>query len=187
MLPFPFVPFPLLKSLYFCVLPSLCPLFCSILLREWTLSSFIITPLGLWDLLPLASSGSPSRVMSGSQRGLPHTMQTLVQQALPERGFMRVIAVLTSSRVVDGSPIIPTVSPLFFCHQEKFHWEWVEVAILYILCMRGWESPPVGCSPTEDMKLSGFQTSSAQWAVGRLLPPSLAPSANEVEIVRQSV
>ena len=45
-LPFPFVPFPLLKSLYFCVFSSLCPLFCSILLREWTLSSFIITSLG---------------------------------------------------------------------------------------------------------------------------------------------
>ena len=50
-------------------------------------------------------------------------MQILVQQALPDRRFLRVIEVQPSYPVVFASPIITISSPLFSCRQEKSHQE----------------------------------------------------------------
>ena len=40
-------------------------------------SSYSVTPLGLWDLLPPAGAGSPWWVTSRGGRGSPRTLQTL--------------------------------------------------------------------------------------------------------------
>ena len=104
-------------------------------------------------MLPLAGSSSPSRVTSRGGRGSPHTMHTLVQGALPDGGFMRMIAVQTSYHVVAGSPIIPIFSPLFSCHQEKSHWEWAEAADFYILLYAWVKVPRVGWEPTDDIQI----------------------------------
>ena len=66
---------------------------CPILLREWTLGGYSIPPLRLWDLPPLVGNGSPWRMTSRGGRGLPHTMQPLVQQILPCERLMRAIEV----------------------------------------------------------------------------------------------
>lgn len=66
---------------------------CPILLREWTLGSYSISLLRLWGLLPLLGNGSPWRMTSRGGRGLPHTMQSLVQQILPDERLMRAIEV----------------------------------------------------------------------------------------------
>ena len=104
-------------------------------------------------MLPLAGSSSPSRVTSRGGRGSPHTMHTLVQGALPDGGFMRMIEVQTSYHVVAGSPIIPIFSPLFSCHQEKSHWEWAEAADFYILLYAWVKVPRVGWEPTDDIQI----------------------------------
>ena len=84
-------------------------------------------------------------------------MQTLVQWALPDGRFMRVIEVQTSYGRVAGSPIIPTFSPLFSCRQEKSRWEQAEAADFYILVYAGVRVPSVGCCPTDEVQLAGFR------------------------------
>ena len=66
---------------------------CPILLREWTMGSYSITPLRLWDLLPLVGNDSPWRMTRRGGRGLHHTMQSLHQQILADERLMRAIEV----------------------------------------------------------------------------------------------
>ena len=106
---------------------------CLVLPREWASGSYSITPLSLWFHVPLAGNGSPSRVTSSGGRGMPRTVQTVVQQALRDWRFMSVPEVQIPYHVVAGNVIVPIVSPLFSCHWEKSCWEQAKVEAFYIL------------------------------------------------------
>ena len=77
---------------------------------------------------------------------MPHTGQTVVQQALPDWRFMRVPEVQISYHVVAGNVIVPIFSP-FSCHWEKSCWEQAKVADFYILVYLWVRVPPVGAVP----------------------------------------
>ena len=64
--------------------------------------------------LSLAGNGSPWRVTSRGGRGSLHTLQTLVQRALPDWRFMRVIEVQTSYRVVGCKSDRPNILTFIF-------------------------------------------------------------------------
>ena len=108
-----FVLFPLLIALYF---SSLCPIS---VLSFWESdirklqdhSPQLMRPCSLWLVMAHFDGWQPEV----GEACLTHTVQTLVQQALPDRRFMRVIEVYTSYSVVTGRPIIPANSSLFSC------------------------------------------------------------------------
>ena len=78
---------------------------------------------------------------------MPHTAQTVVQQALPDWRGIRVTEVQISYHVVAGNVIVPIFSPLFSCHQEKSRWEHAQVADFYILVYPWARVPPVHAVP----------------------------------------
>ena len=49
---------------------------------------------------------------------------------------------------------------------------------LYMLVYAWVRTPPLGCRPTADVQRAGFWAWSPQWAVNRVLPPSLALSGS---------
>ena len=82
--------------------------------RRWTATVSLLS--ACEPMLPLAGSGSPQQVISGGGRGWLHTIQNLVQQALP--GFSQIYENDRSLNLIlcsGWNPIVPVFSPLFSC------------------------------------------------------------------------
>ena len=109
----PFVLFPLLIALYFSSLFPISVLsFCESDIRKLQHHpAQLVRPCSLWPVMAHLD-GWQAEV---GEACLSHTVQTLVQQAVPDGRFMRVTEVYTSYSVVTGRPIIPANSSLFSC------------------------------------------------------------------------
>ena len=108
-----FVLFPLLMTLYFsslCLIPVI-SFWESDIRKLQHHSPQLVRPCSLWLIMAYLDGWQPEV----AEACLTHTVQTLVQQALPDRRFMRVIEVYTSYSVVTGRPIIPANSSSFSC------------------------------------------------------------------------
>lgn len=105
---------PLLASLYS---SFLCPLLlCPFLSREWTLDSYSITPLSLWDHAP---SGWQWLTLTGDKQRWERLAS--YQQVLP--GFSQICENNRSLNLIlcsGWNPIVPVFSPLFSCWLSLF-------------------------------------------------------------------